>query len=167
MAVPGETLVNPATGQTLTFRRTTAQTGGELVEVESEMLAGHRPPPAHLHPRQEERFQVLDGAVDVRLGDERRRLEAGETLVIPPGTVHEMAPAGDQPARLSWETRPALGTEQFFETAWALGVPDRLTGAALMHRYSDVIRLPGPWALQRPLLALAAGIARLTGRRLG
>jgi quercetin dioxygenase-like cupin family protein len=162
----GDTLVNPVTGQKLTFRRTAADTGGEVVEVESELPAHGSKPPAHLHPRQEERFEVLSGRVDVRLGDEHRVLETGDTLDVPRGVVHEMSAAGGAPARLLWQTRPALRTEQFFETAWRLGVPDRLTGAALLHRFSDEIRLPGPWAVQGPLLAALAGVARLSGRRL-
>jgi Cupin domain len=134
--------------------------------VESELPAGGRKPPAHLHPRQDEHFEVLSGRVDVRLGDERRVLEAGDTLDVPRGVVHEMSAAGGEPARLRWQTRPALRTEQFFETAWPLGAPDALTGAALVHRFSDEIRLPMPWALQRPLLAVLSAVARLTGRRL-
>jgi quercetin dioxygenase-like cupin family protein len=106
MAQPGETLVNPETGQKLTFRRTTAETGGELVEVESELPAGAPKPPAHYHPRQEEHFELLAGRVDVRLGKERRVLEAGDTLDIPAGVVHEMSSAGDEAARLLWQTRP-------------------------------------------------------------
>jgi hypothetical protein len=35
MAKPGEELRNPVTGQDLVFRRTTAETAGELLEVES------------------------------------------------------------------------------------------------------------------------------------
>jgi quercetin dioxygenase-like cupin family protein len=164
MAQPGETLVNPVSGQKLTFRRTTAETGGELVEVESELPAGGPKPPAHYHPRQEERFEVLSGRVDVRLGKERRVLETGDTLEVPAGTVHEMSAAGDEPARLRWQTRPALRTERFFEAAWPLGAPGPLTGASLIHRFSDEIRLPMSWPIQRPLLALAAGAARLVGR---
>jgi quercetin dioxygenase-like cupin family protein len=154
------------TGQKLTFRRTAADTGGELVEVESDLPGHGRKPPPHLHPRQEERFEVLSGRVEVRLGDEHRVLETGDTLEVPRGIVHEMSAAGGEPARLLWQTRPALRTEQFFETAWRRGVPDRLTGAALLNRFSDEIRLPGPWAVQRPLLGALSGVARLTGRGL-
>jgi quercetin dioxygenase-like cupin family protein len=164
MAQPGDVLVNRDTGQKLTFRRTTAETGGELVEVESELPAGGPKPPAHYHPRQAEHFEVLAGRIDVRLGKERRVLNAGDRLDVPPGVVHEMSAAGDQPARLLWQTRPALRTEQFFEAAWPLGAPGPLTGAALIQRFSDEIRLPLPWPLQRPLLGAVAGVARLTGR---
>jgi quercetin dioxygenase-like cupin family protein len=167
MARSGDVLVNPATRQKLTFRRTAAETGGELVKVESELPAGGPKPPVHLHPRQEERFQILSGRVDARVGGERRVLETGEELTIPAGVPHEMSAAGDQPARVLWQTRPALRTEQFFETAWPLGAPGPLTGAALVHRFSDEFRLPFPWPVQRPLLAVLAGLARLTGRGLG
>ena len=44
------------------------------------------------------------------LGRERRGLEAGDTLVIPAGVVHEMIATGREPARVTWQTRPALRT---------------------------------------------------------
>jgi hypothetical protein len=47
MASSGGVLENPLTGQSLTFRRTTAQTGGELLEVESSWETGGLEPPEH------------------------------------------------------------------------------------------------------------------------
>src|SRR3954467_13575474 len=113
MATAGHELRNPHTGQTLIFRRTAADTGGELLEVESTWEQQGPQPPAHFHPSQEERFEVLEGALEAEIDGERRTLSQGDELVLPAGTVHSMWNAGPGPARASWVTRPALRTEQF------------------------------------------------------
>ena len=78
-------------------------------------------PPEHLHPRQAERFTVLEGAVQTIVGGEERRYETGETFDVPAGTPHQMA--ADGPARTRWEVRPALRTAEFFERLFGTG-PD-------------------------------------------
>ena len=60
MASAGDVLENPVTGQRLIVRRTAAETGGEVLEVESiYTMPTPFPPTAHYHPYQEERFKVL------------------------------------------------------------------------------------------------------------
>jgi len=44
-------LTNPVTGQSLAFRPTTAETYGELLEVESAWRPGGNEPVEHYHPR--------------------------------------------------------------------------------------------------------------------
>src|SRR2546423_792703 len=62
-------------------------------------------PPEHLHPRQEERFEVLEGAIRAIVDGAERRYHAGETFDVPAGTRHQMT--ADEPSRLRWEVRPA------------------------------------------------------------
>lgn len=45
----------------------------------------------HVHRRSSEAFVVLSGRLEVLVGDERRVLEAGDHVTIPPGTVHTFA----------------------------------------------------------------------------
>lgn len=54
--------------------------------------------PRHVHHGSDEAFCVVDGVLDVQLGDERRRLARGEFLVVPAGTVHTFATVDDAPA---------------------------------------------------------------------
>ena len=57
MARTGQTLVNPASGERITFRTTAAETDGELVAIDLELPEGGRVPGGlHIHPHQEERF---------------------------------------------------------------------------------------------------------------
>jgi hypothetical protein len=64
MAYVGQTLSNPASGERITFRRTAAQTGGRLVTIDLELPQGRRVPGSlHIHPLQEERFEVVNGTM--------------------------------------------------------------------------------------------------------
>jgi Cupin domain len=40
-------------------------------------------PPTHLHPRQAERFEVIEGAMHAIVDDEQRVFETGESFEVP------------------------------------------------------------------------------------
>lgn len=84
--------------------------------VESTWAPGPgEPPRAHLHPAQQETFEVLEGELTVELdGGPPQVLGAGETLGIPARTVHRMWNAAGEPVRASWRIAPRLGTEEMF-----------------------------------------------------
>jgi mannose-6-phosphate isomerase-like protein (cupin superfamily) len=50
--------------------------------------------PPHIHHGSDEAFYVIDGTLEVLVGTERRRLEAGEFVIIPAGTAHTFANRG-------------------------------------------------------------------------
>src|SRR5689334_22962568 len=79
----------------------------EALDVEAVYAAGGSPPPAHLHPAQDERFEVLEGALTVRVDGEERILATGETIDIPRGTPHQMWNPSCIQARVAWRTAPA------------------------------------------------------------
>ncbi len=78
MAQAGRVLVNPISGERFTFLKTAADTDGKLLQFDVELSAGGSVPGAHLHPVQEERFEVLEGwmarrrGLGVRYGAARR-----------------------------------------------------------------------------------------------
>jgi mannose-6-phosphate isomerase-like protein (cupin superfamily) len=100
-------------GFRLLLIRTGAETGAELLEMEATYGGGGKMPPEHFHPRQIERFEVLEGAMRTMIGGVERRYESGETFEVPAGTPHKMT--GDGPARVRWQIRPALRTAELFE----------------------------------------------------
>jgi quercetin dioxygenase-like cupin family protein len=175
MAKSGEVLENPITGQRIIFRRTSEDTAGELLEVES-VYTSPSPsrPPAHYHPAQEEIFRILAGELHAVINGRQRVLKKGETLVVVEGTRHEMW-AEEAGVRVNWQTRPALKTETFFETIFGLasqgktnekGTPNILRAAIIARAYSDEFRLAGPpWMVQRLLFAVLAPFGRLLGYR--
>ena len=97
-------------------------------------------PPAHFHPRQNERFEVLDGAISAVIDGSERRYEAGETFEVPLGTVHQMT--GDGPARVSWQVRPALRMAEFFEQLYSGAAAEDPAG--FLARYADEFQLAAP-----------------------
>jgi quercetin dioxygenase-like cupin family protein len=138
--------------ESVTVRRSTP----EAVEVEVRYEPGGERPPAHLHPAQDETFEVLAGVVSVRIGDVEHTYGRGETFEVARGTAHQLWNAGDEPARAIWLTRPAGRTLEWFEALDALqrsgrvtrnGMPGPLTMAVLLTRYRDVFRIAAwpPW----------------------
>ena len=83
------------------------------------------PGPPHVHPNQEERFEVVAGTMRFRLG--RRKVVAGpgEVVVVLAGVKHDFANVGDDDALVRVEVRPALAMERLFETAVALAEQGR------------------------------------------
>lgn len=107
----------------------------DVLEMEASYAGDGALPPEHLHPRQLERFEVLEGAFRAIVGGEERRYESGDRFEVPPATPHQMA-AVDGPARLRWEVRPALRTAEFFETLLTAAA-----GPGLLADFADEIRL--------------------------
>jgi len=171
MAYTGQTLKNPASGERITFRRTAADTAGELVMVDLELPAGRRVPGGrHVHPLQEERFAVIEGTMHFRLGRKRVTAGPGEVVVVPPGVKHDFANAGDADALVRGEIRPALGMERLFETAIDLaergrtmlgGIPKPLDLALFVREFEREVQaaFPPRW-VQRVALTPLAWVAR-------
>ena len=131
-------------GFRLRLVRTAAETGGEVLEMVATYGATGRFPPEHVHPRQVERFEVLEGTMRTIIGGTERRYGRGESFEVPSGTPHQMTAEG--PSRVRWEVRPALRTAEFFERLHGDG-PDsaRAAGsiAEFLAEFSDEIRMTG------------------------
>jgi quercetin dioxygenase-like cupin family protein len=130
--------------------------------------------PPHYHPSQSERFEVVSGEVEFKVGGRRRRAKPGDRLTAEPGVVHAFKNVGSTEALVRIEAEPALRLQAFLEEAAVLaragkysqrGVPRGFRAAAeladLMERYADVTVMAfPPRAVQRLLLAPLARFAR-------
>lgn len=144
--------------------RTGPDSGGDVHEQLVEYAPGSPFPPSHHHPAQDEHFEVVAGEMLFVVDGTRVRVGAGQSIDIQRGRSHRARNASaSEPARVRWETRPALRTTEFFLTAAALGDASLPDMALLAHEYRDVFRLDGPERLAVPILGR---IARLAGRRL-
>lgn len=76
--------------------------------------------PLHFHATEDEVLIVLEGTLDVRLGDERRLVEAGHTVSIPAGMPHSFVAAGTSPAKFIGFL-PKVGRTVFLEGGPAEG----------------------------------------------
>jgi quercetin dioxygenase-like cupin family protein len=146
--------------------------GPETLEVEATYGPNGSPPPAHWHPAQDERFEVVAGTLRVRVDGTERDLTPGETIEIGRGSVHQMWNPGAEPARVRWRTSPGGRTEQWFRSIDALhregkvgrnGMPGPLAFGVMLSEYRDVFRLAGPDWLLRPALAALGSIGRARG----
>lgn len=72
-------------------------------EGKYDLLEGYFPPgtqtPLHRHTRYSEQLYVLEGEFTVWAGENKAVLKAGESFLIPPGTVHVIGVLSDKPAR--------------------------------------------------------------------
>ena len=56
---------------------------------------------------QEEIYLVLEGTGEMCLGEERRLVESGQAVFIPPGVFHQLTNVGDSPLRMIYCYGPA------------------------------------------------------------
>jgi mannose-6-phosphate isomerase-like protein (cupin superfamily) len=173
MAFSGQVLDNPISGERITFRKTAADTDGDLLAIDLELSPDGHVPGAHVHPLQEERFEVVNGVMKFRRGLRTVVSRAGDIVVVPPGTTHRFANFGSEPAQVRVEVRPALRMEELFETAAALaregrtdgrGMPHPLDLALFMSEFDAEVRAPfAPAGLLRALMAPLRWLARRRG----
>ena len=166
-----QVITNPLSGEQITIQATAADTGGRVLEWELVLAPGGKVPSSHAHPEQEECFTVLAGQMKFRVAGRRVIAGPGDTVRIPPGTVHHFANVGRVPARVAVQTAPALSMQGLLETAAALAqdqhaagrrLPRLLDLALFMRDFEREVRAPYlPAALVRAVIRPAA---RLAGR---
>jgi quercetin dioxygenase-like cupin family protein len=172
MAFSGQVLDNPVSGERFIFQQTAGDTHGRLLAFDLVLAPDGRVPGGHVHPEQEERFQVLAGAVRFRKGLRRVLATAGDELVVPPGTYHRFANAGDDAAVLRVQVQPALSMERLYETVVALardgrtmrsGMPKPLDLALFMREFEREVQAPLAPELVRAVTAPLAWLAARQG----
>jgi quercetin dioxygenase-like cupin family protein len=171
----GDTILNPVTGERITFLATSVDTDGEAVVIETVVQPDGFVAAGHVHPSQSERFAVASGTLGLKAGGKKLTLGPGDVATVEPGTPHRFWNAGDEPVRFVCEVRPALQFESLLETMFALaadgktnrkGMPNPLRLAVIAKAHFDTVRLPFPPAwLQKMGLVLGAPLGRLAGYR--
>jgi quercetin dioxygenase-like cupin family protein len=140
------------------------------LEVEATWDPGGAVPPPHLHPSQDEEFEIKEGELTAVVDGTERRLGPGDTLLIARGTPHKMWNQGSETAKASWRTRPALRTADWFRTV------DRLTAggtrkpalpamAKAVTTHNDVFRLVVRPRPARPLVYVVLRLIALAAPR--
>jgi quercetin dioxygenase-like cupin family protein len=115
---PGEGRRLWIVGDTMTFKATAEQTGGSLMAVEVVVAPGGGPPP-HVHANEDEAWYVLDGKIEILMGEETFAAEAGAFAFVPRGMLHRFENVADTPSRVLVLFTPG-GIEGFF---FAAGLP--------------------------------------------
>jgi quercetin dioxygenase-like cupin family protein len=170
MVKPGDVLEVPSLGVRFEFRRTAADTGGEITEADVAGRARGFIAQPHVHRTQTERHEVIEGTLAMRMGGRDRILVPGESVVTLPGIAHRHVAAGDGPVRVRMEWRPSGRIEEFVEALAEMdrrgeftraGLPKPVPGARLVLGFIDEAHgaFP-PRAVQR---VVAQGILRVAG----
>jgi mannose-6-phosphate isomerase-like protein (cupin superfamily) len=178
MARAGGVIEHPVTGERMTFLKTAEDTDGEYVRIELAVRPHGFVSAPHIHPRQEESFEIHRGTFTFVLDGKERQVGPGDGATVPPGTPHAWWNPGDEPGLAIVEIRPALKAEEFFETMFGLaqdgkvspktGLPNLLWIAVLTVKYhSDFAHVAKPPLLvQLALFTPLASVAKLLGYRL-
>jgi quercetin dioxygenase-like cupin family protein len=145
MAKAGEVIENPVTGERIEFVETAADTGGAHLKFNLYLSPTAQVAASHLHTKQDERIDILDGELRIVVGDaEPQTYKKGEWVLLKAGVRHSWWNESKVPAKVSMKFTPALNTEEFFESFFALGrdgrttkdgAPRLLQGALMMRRY--------------------------------
>jgi quercetin dioxygenase-like cupin family protein/uncharacterized protein YndB with AHSA1/START domain len=165
MAKSGELLEMPELGVEVRFLKTSAETGGALMEFEVVGRARGFLTQRHVHATQTERLEPVSGAIKVVMDGQEHVLNPGDAVEVPPGTPHAQVPVGAGAGTVRVTLTPAGDTERFLEKLAELSREGRLlkggwpkpTAAAEIIRDfgdSDHAAKPSP-GVQR---AIAAGI---------
>jgi quercetin dioxygenase-like cupin family protein len=93
-------------------------TNGTLAVVESHDAPGGGPPP-HIHHREDETFQILEGDYEFMVGGQTIHAQPGTTLFAPRDVPHAYRCVSPNGGKLSVVLTPA-GFEGFFEQVGAL-----------------------------------------------
>jgi hypothetical protein len=122
-----------------------------------------------------ERFSVISGSITFTLNGVQRIAEAGETVEILPGAVHDFWNSGTTEAMARVEVEPGERFMEMIKNGFGLaqdgktdakGMPNLLQISLFAQEFDDVIRyVQPPPAVQKLLFAVLAPIARWRGYR--
>ena len=175
MARAGDVLENPVSGDRLLFLRTAAESGGEVLEYELDFVPRGFAVRDHLHSRQEERHEVLEGSLGMVVAGAERRLGPGDVETVPAATRHRIFATQEAPIRARFALRPALESEVLLETLFGLardgkvgasGDPSLLQLAVIFDEFAELGRpVKPPPATQKAIFAPLAALGRARGYR--
>jgi quercetin dioxygenase-like cupin family protein len=159
----------------MVFLETAAATGGELLRIDTFNPPSETREPEHVHPQQESGLELVSGSLRLSVAGEERSQAPGGSITIPAGVPHHFWNDGEEEAHAIQWFRPALRTEAFFESYFALaqdgkldekGMPNLFQLAVSTPAFGNEIRVTRPpWPAQRMFAALVGPIARRRGYR--
>ncbi len=179
MSATDTSVYDPVFRHRLRFERTTDEHGAPAVRCEMWVDPGGGVPP-HIHPKMEEAFTVLTGRMEFLAGRRWVGADAGETVVVPPGTRHAYRNGGSVEAHVVCiATPPDPGLEGFLTAGAALsragrinkrgipkGIQGWLQGALMLDAYGEMVEMSFPPAPPRFLQRIVMPpLARLAARR--
>lgn len=125
----------------ITFKAVGADTHGHLGLFENVIQPGGTAPILHLHRQMEEMFYVLEGEVEIQVGNQIVQGQPGAFVLVPRNTPHTFANRGTQPAKLLIMFCPGGEREKYFAGLAELlkdgQTPDRAALLELMRQFDQ------------------------------
>jgi len=156
------TIDNPVTGERATYIETSHETGSARSVIDLEVKPGGGVT-THRHAGHDERIEVLEGEIEVTIDGARRRLGAGEHVVIERDTVHSWRnPTPDRPLRFRGMMTPGHpGFENVLRVLFGLARDGEVRRNGIPKRFSDVgLLIDLDPSLVAGMLRLVAPLAR-------
>jgi quercetin dioxygenase-like cupin family protein len=116
MAKTGDVLAMPD-GSRYEIAKSTAEAGGEFVEMIFHLPPGSVAPPPHTHPGLVESYEVLEGELDVMINGDWQTLGPGESASVPADTEHTFKNRSGAVVRARNVHRPPARFENYIEHA--------------------------------------------------
>lgn len=130
---------NPLSGERIRILTRPSDPSTGPLAWELQLAVGGRVPAPHRHPRQSERFTVLQGRLWVRSGWRLTVAGPGQSLVVPAGRSHSFTNRGDRAARVLVHTTPALRMEALLVTAAAMAQDQHAAGRRIPRLWDLVL----------------------------
>jgi len=99
-------------GERITFKATRALTGNAFTLIEDLVAPGGEPPP-HFHENEDEAYYILEGEMQVTVGDKTFHATPATFVFLPRGVPHHWRVLGNTPVRFLALFTPS-GVEGFF-----------------------------------------------------
>ncbi|MEM6965055.1 MAG: cupin domain-containing protein [Bacteroidota bacterium] len=112
---------NPTSGEERQIILSSKETDGDIYLVEGIMPKGSSVP-VHVHQNEDEIFHVLEGEVQLVLGEKTLMGKAGDIIYLPRGIQHGIKTHGEKTARVLNYVIPGKNFELFFRAMKAAKV---------------------------------------------
>lgn len=97
-----------STGETITFVKTGKDTDGAFTEIICSIPAGQEGPPPHIHPLQDEIFEVIEGKLELSAKGKKIVLDQGQSFNVTANTAHTFSNPFDIETKFRATYKPAL-----------------------------------------------------------
>ena len=162
-------ITNPRNGQRMKMLKTAAETNGQLLSIECYSPPSQIREPEHIHPHQENIFEILDGRLHFRIAGKVISMGRGEVVVIPARTPHHFWNESGKEAHYIQKFKPALNMEAFYRTYFTMakenklnkkGKPNMFRISRLCLRHQNDVRLTRlPWPIQKFIFIILSPFA--------
>lgn len=172
MAIKGQTIINRITGEKIKWLETSRDTNGEYLYMSFEIAPNGSVPVRHVHPNQNEHFEVESGTLRLEINGETKYLNTGQTFLVPKGCPHQWwNESAEKPLKMKIKLEPALKSETFFEQFFGLandgkthvnGSPNFMQVMAMSNEYEIYLASP-PVIVQKITAAILGNAAKVFG----